>query len=95
MATLTETENREPSAAESLRNQRNARYGLVLFFVYLAFYGSFMVLNVVAPGAMKREVLAGMNLAIVSGFGLIAAALVLAVIYMALTRTRAGEPEGQ
>jgi uncharacterized membrane protein (DUF485 family) len=88
MATSTQSESQvsaEPAHVEqTLRERRNARYGLVLFAVYLALYATFMALNVLDPAAMKNEVLAGMNLAIVFGFGLIAAALVLAIVYMAL-----------
>lgn len=60
----------------------NARAGLALFFVYLAFYAGFMGLAVFAPGAMGVPVLAGVNLAIVYGMSLIAGALVVAAVYM-------------
>jgi uncharacterized membrane protein (DUF485 family) len=60
----------------------NARAGLMLFFVYLAFYAGFMGLAAFAPAAMGRPALAGVNLAIVYGMGLIAGALVVAAIYM-------------
>jgi uncharacterized membrane protein (DUF485 family) len=60
----------------------NARAGLWLFFVYLAAYAGFMGLAVLAPRAMGQPVLAGVNLAIVYGMGLIAGALVVAAIYM-------------
>jgi uncharacterized membrane protein (DUF485 family) len=60
----------------------NARAGLWLFFVYLAFYGGFMGLAVFVPQAMGRPVLAGVNLAITYGMALIAGALVVAAIYM-------------
>jgi uncharacterized membrane protein (DUF485 family) len=67
---------------------RNARYGLILFVIYLALYAGFMVLSAFAPERMGRPFLGGVNLAIVYGFGLIVAALVLALVYMALCRTR-------
>jgi len=60
----------------------NARAGLVLFFVYLAFYAGFMGLAAFAPQAMAAPVLAGVNLAITYGMGLIAGALVVAAVYM-------------
>jgi len=60
----------------------NARSGLILFFVYLAFYAGFMGLAAFAPAAMGRPAVAGVNLAIVYGMGLIAGALVVAAIYM-------------
>jgi len=62
----------------------NARAGLVLFFIYLAFYAGFMGLAAFAPDAMGRPVLGGVNLAITYGIGLILGALVVAAIYMAV-----------
>ena len=60
---------------------RNSRYGLVLFAVYLVLYGAFVGVNAFAPEVMERTPLAGVNLAILSGFGLIGAAFLLAMIY--------------
>ena len=62
----------------------NARSGLWLFFVYLAFYAGFMVLATFVPQVMARPVLGGVNLAITYGMVLIGGALVVAAIYMAL-----------
>src|SRR6267142_2433902 len=45
----------------------NARAGLVLFFVYLAFYAGFMGLAAFAPQRMAAPALAGVNLAITYG----------------------------
>jgi uncharacterized membrane protein (DUF485 family) len=61
----------------------NARAGLVLFFIYLAFYAGFMGLAAFAPEAMSRPAIAGVNLAITYGMGLIVGALVIAALYMA------------
>jgi uncharacterized membrane protein (DUF485 family) len=61
----------------------NARAGLVLFFIYLAFYAGFMALAAFAPQSMGRPVLGGVNLAITYGMGLIVGALVVAALYMA------------
>lgn len=61
----------------------NARAGLVLFFIYLAFYAGFMLLAAFAPQAMGRPVLGGVNLAITYGMALIVGALVVAALYMA------------
>lgn len=71
---------------------RNARFGLVLFAVYLVLYGGFMLLNTLAPHWLERTPLAGVNLAILYGFGLIAAALLLALIYGYLCRGAAAVP---
>ena len=62
----------------------NARAGLVLFFIYLAFYAGFMGLATFAPQAMGRPAVLGVNLAITYGMGLIIGAFVVAVIYMAI-----------
>ena len=68
---------------------RNARRGLILFFIYLVFYGLFVWLSAFRPRVMEREFVAGVNLAICYGFALIIAALVLALIYMVVTRSEA------
>jgi uncharacterized membrane protein (DUF485 family) len=57
------------------------KLGLILFAVYLVLYGGFVVLNAFFPESMEYTPLAGVNLAIWYGFGLIVAALVLALIY--------------
>ena len=61
----------------------------MLFLVYLLFYGGFVGLATFAPNALARPALAGVNLAVVYGFGLIVAALVLALVYMLLCRAEA------
>ncbi len=59
----------------------NARIGLILFGIYLLLYGGFMFLNAFSPSTMELRLIAGVNLAILYGFGLIIAALILALIY--------------
>jgi uncharacterized membrane protein (DUF485 family) len=65
------------------RNQRN---GLVLFFAYLALYATFMLISAFKPDLMASRPFGGVNLAVLYGLGLIVAALVLAAIYMYLSR---------
>ena len=65
-----------------------ARLGLVFFFAYLALYAAFVVLNAFWPEAMDTLLPGGVNLAIAYGFGLIAAAFLLAVVYGWLCRNR-------
>ncbi len=60
---------------------RNARIGLVLFAAYVMLYGGFILLNILAPQTMEATPIAGINLAILYGFGLIVAAVVLAAVY--------------
>jgi uncharacterized membrane protein (DUF485 family) len=62
-------------------SNRNARIGMRLFIVYLLFYSAFVLTNAFAPDAMEATPIAGVNLAVLSGFGLILLALVLALIY--------------
>ena len=64
----------------------NARLGLILFAVYTAVYGGFMLLSAFWPQTMSMPFLDGVNLAVIYGFVLIATALVLALIYLNLCR---------
>ena len=65
---------------------RNALIGAILFIIYLALYGGFVILTAFAPNVMEITPLAGVNLAILYGFGLILAALLLALVYGLLCR---------
>lgn len=65
---------------------RNARIGLVLFGIYVLLYGGFVMLNAFSPDSMEITPVAGINLAILYGFGLIVAALILALLYGWLCR---------
>lgn len=49
--------------------------------MYLLLYGGFVLLAAFWPEIMERTPLAGVNLAIWYGFGLIVAAIVLALVY--------------
>ena len=68
---------------------RNARYGMILFAVYLLLYAGFMLLNAFEPAVMDVIPFGGINLAIVYGFGLIGAALLLALVYGWICRSPA------
>ena len=57
------------------------RLGVWMFILYALIYAGFVVINLVRPGLMEKAVVAGLNLAVVYGFGLIIFALVLALIY--------------
>ena len=67
---------------------RNSRNGLMLFAIYVVLYLGFVLLSTFYYDRMKQPVIAGVNLAIVYGMGLIVAALVLAMVYMRLCRTK-------
>jgi uncharacterized membrane protein (DUF485 family) len=60
---------------------RQSRIGFVLFSIYLAIYLGFVGINAFRPELMKSTPLAGVNLAVLYGFGLIIAAIVMAFLY--------------
>ena len=64
----------------------NTRMGVILFVVFVLFYGGFMGLSAFWPEVMSQPFLRGANLAVVYGLALIAAALVLALVYMKVCR---------
>ncbi|MSR57862.1 MAG: DUF485 domain-containing protein [Planctomycetaceae bacterium] len=65
---------------------RRARHGMILFLIYFVLYVGFILLNVLDPKLMETTPVAGLNLAILYGFVLIAAALILALVYAWLCR---------
>ena len=74
---------------------QSARLGLRLFLVYLALYGAFVLVNAFAPELMEATPVAGLNLAVLSGMGLILAAFVLAGLYGWLRRDRPNDGVGR
>jgi uncharacterized membrane protein (DUF485 family) len=75
-----------PEPHDEVVARRNARYGLLLFAIYLVNYGAFVALNAFSPAVMAEEAFAGLNLAVAYGLELIVAALVLAAVYGWLCR---------
>jgi uncharacterized membrane protein (DUF485 family) len=72
-------------------NSRNSRNGLILFAVYLVFYGGFVFLNAFDPASMEKTPVAGLNLAVLYGFGLIFGAVILSGIYGILCGDASGK----
>lgn len=70
-----------PSDTPSAERLHNAALGLKLFVLYLVLYLGFVLINAFAANLMETVVFAGLNLAIVYGFGLIIFAIALAMIY--------------
>lgn len=60
------------------------RLGILLFAIYTAFYATFVLINVLAPGVMDTAI-GGLNLATVYGMALIFIALVLGYVYNRLS----------
>jgi uncharacterized membrane protein (DUF485 family) len=67
--------------------ERNSRLGLILFAVYLILYVGFVVISAFWPKMLDETPLAGLNVAILYGMGLIVAALLLALVYSWLCRS--------
>lgn len=57
------------------------RTGVYLFIIYVLVYIGFIAINVVSPKTMGMKIFAGLNLAVVYGFGLIVLAFVMGLIY--------------
>ncbi len=61
-----------------------SKLGVKLLGVYALIYVVFIAINVVKPSLMETTVFAGLNLAVVYGFGLIIVALIMALVYSAV-----------
>ncbi|OGV31036.1 MAG: hypothetical protein A2020_00170 [Lentisphaerae bacterium GWF2_45_14] len=61
-----------------------SKIGVILFFVYLIIYSGFVAISVFSLKTMGNIVFAGVNLAIVYGFGLILLAIIMGLIYNAI-----------
>jgi uncharacterized membrane protein (DUF485 family) len=83
-----EQERHDPSTAA-----RNARIGGVLFTLYLAVYAGFVAINAFRPDLMAATPLAGVNAAVLYGFGLIVGALAVALLYGWLCRNPADDAD--
>ena len=81
-----------PPPAQGPAAARHLRRGLLLFALYVGLYAGYVFLNAFRPQAMEAAPVAGVNLAISYGLGLIAAAFVLALIYAWLCRDGGGHP---
>lgn len=67
------------------------RIGTWMFCLYALIYAGFVAINIGRPVLMEREILWGLNLAVVYGFFLIIFALVLALIYNGLCNAKERE----
>lgn len=86
--------DQSPPPNEEVRDPVAERYasrlGLLLFAIYLLGYATYVFINAFRPALMDEVVFSGINLAVASGFALIAAALVLALLYARLCRKPTG-----
>lgn len=65
--------------------------GVKIFIVYALIYAGFVAINVIDPVMMEMEIIFGLNLAIVYGFGLIIVALIMALVYNAMCNKKEAE----
>lgn len=56
------------------------RIGIWMFVLYTLIYGGFVTINTVKPTLLEEQI-AGLNLAVIFGMGLIVFAFVLAILY--------------
>ena len=81
-----------PDAGPDPASAYKTRLGLWMFLFYSLLYIGFVWINVATAGkVMQKIVLAGLNLAVVYGMGLIIIALVMALIYNHLCTKREHE----
>jgi uncharacterized membrane protein (DUF485 family) len=74
-------------ASRRLEDPAATRLGLRFFWLYTAVYAAFVAVSAFRPDWMATT-LGGVNLAVLSGFGLILGAILLAVIYLWMMRAR-------
>lgn len=80
-----DTDDRAEQPIENAADvKRNSRLGIIMFLIYVVFYGGFMLLSAFKPEVMSSPSLAGINLSVIYGFLLIVLAIIFAVIYMVL-----------
>jgi len=80
--------NEDPAASEY-----KTKLGLRFFAVYGVLFAGFVLINTFAPQLMKVKVMLGLNLAVIYGFTLILAAIIMGLIYNALCTKKEDELE--
>lgn len=73
----------EPAVVEKKDDASDwkAKLGIKLFWIYSIIYMGFVGIAVFAPSKMKTPIIAGTNLALIYGLGLIIFAIVLGLVY--------------
>lgn len=60
------------------------RLGVWMFIFYALVYLGFILINIFRPELMEQQIILGLNLAVVYGFGLIILSVIMALIYNTL-----------
>ncbi len=84
---MDQNRNHEGNSAE----HRKSGIGIVMTIIYAVIYGGFVFLSVFYPSLMGLRTFLGMNLAVTYGLALIVIAIILAMIYNQMVRTRTGK----
>lgn len=71
----------QTSEEKEIVTLQKSKLGVRLFFVYLICYAGFVILGVFQYELLATTVVAGLNLAITYGIGLILFAVILGIIY--------------
>lgn len=71
------------------------KLGLRFFGIYGLIYAGFVLINTFAPQLMKTKILFGLNLAVIYGFGLILAAIIMGLFYNAACSKKEQEIEAR
>jgi len=66
---------------EDYASKKKARLGIIFFFIYLFFYGGFVIIGVVNYELLAINTIGGLNLATFYGIGLIVFAVLLGILY--------------
>ncbi len=69
--------------------------GAWMFLIYAIVYVGFVTINLVNARLMAKEIVFGLNLACVYGFGLILLAMIMALIYNFLCTKKENQLKGQ
>ena len=72
--------NNTSEEKESLTKRKSA-LGIRLFFIYLVCYAGFVLIGVFQYELLSVPVIAGLNLALAYGIGLIVFAVILGIVY--------------
>lgn len=64
-----------------LISKKKSKLGVLLFIAYSLFYAGFVIIGVVNYEWMGKILFAGLNVAVIYGFGLIIFAIILGLIY--------------
>ena len=93
---MSASQSRSESSDRTPAWSASSRIGLALFWIYVLLYAGFMALVLFRPDLLSLRPFGGVNLAIAYGMGLIAGALLLAIIYMVACRSveDGGQPRG-